>query len=347
MPQNGGVICCYPLLMLTLLCPDLSPDPDQIASWSPPVARRLARARVLGKFYDDSPIPLLTPSEAWLKRVFAIPEDPALTISAYQRYCFGPQAGLAPDAGQILTATPAYLHATLDHLVLSPASELTISDVQAAGLAAAANEFLAQDGIELKVLAPECWVLILPTPLQVGLHGSLQASGRNIHAYMPYGQDGRRLRALLNELQMLWHDHPVNQARAASGEVPINSLWIEGIVATTSAAAPDGTQTGLPFERVISDSLITRGLAIGCGIEQSSAMPAEALAGLDDTRDTLVELAGPKARTQVETLLGVSPSPVRLVLCDDRRRLELLSAPGDKLRFWRGNALRSLPAQSS
>lgn len=327
--------------MLTLLCADLSLDPDQIASWPPAAARRLARALVQSKSYDGSPIPLLTPAEAWLKRVFSIPEDPALTISAYQRYCFEPRLDSSPGSGQTLTATPAYLHATLDHLVLSPASELSISDEQASDLAAAANEFLAQDGIVLRVLAPECWLLTIPAPLDVELRGSLQASGRNIHAYMPSGQDGRRLRALLNELQMVWHDHPVNQTRAEAGEVPINSLWIEGTV-NTGQAPPTP-----PFERVFSDSLITRGLAIGCGVGQTGPMHAGGPNAIDDQSETLIELAGPGVMAQVEALLATSKSPFRLVLCDDRRTLELASAPSDKLRFWRSNALRTRPVEST
>ena len=37
-----------------------------------------------------------------------------------------------------------------------------------------------------------------------------------------------RFRAELNELQMLLHEHPVNQAREARGELPVNSLWLWG-----------------------------------------------------------------------------------------------------------------------
>jgi len=35
-----------------------------------------------------------------------------------------------------------------------------------------------------------------------------------------------RFRAQLNELQMQLHDHPLNQAREARGELPVNSLWL-------------------------------------------------------------------------------------------------------------------------
>ena len=37
-----------------------------------------------------------------------------------------------------------------------------------------------------------------------------------------------RFRTRLNELQMLLHAHPVNQAREARGELSVNSLWLWG-----------------------------------------------------------------------------------------------------------------------
>ncbi|MFO8025628.1 MAG: hypothetical protein R6U90_10795, partial [Thiohalophilus sp.] len=35
-------------------------------------------------------------------------------------------------------------------------------------------------------------------------------------------------RRLMNEVQMLLHDHPVNQQRAAEGRLTVNSLWLWG-----------------------------------------------------------------------------------------------------------------------
>src|SRR5690606_4093503 len=40
--------------------------------------------------------------------------------------------------------------------------------------------------------------------------------------------EGRPWRRLVNELQMLWFDHPVNQAREARGLRPVNSVWLYG-----------------------------------------------------------------------------------------------------------------------
>src|SRR5690606_29208261 len=48
----------------------------------------------------------------------------------------------------------------------------------------------------------------------------------------------------VNEVQMLWFDHPVNQARYQQGLVPINSLWLfGGARAEQLAAAPPPQDT--------------------------------------------------------------------------------------------------------
>jgi hypothetical protein len=46
--------------------------------------------------------------------------------------------------------------------------------------------------------------------------------------WWPQEDSLREWRRLLNEIQMVWHDHPVNQARVERGELPINSLWLFG-----------------------------------------------------------------------------------------------------------------------
>ena len=46
--------------------------------------------------------------------------------------------------------------------------------------------------------------------------------------WWPQEDSLREWRRLLNEIQMVWHDHPVNIARAERGELPINSLWLFG-----------------------------------------------------------------------------------------------------------------------
>jgi hypothetical protein len=50
----------------------------------------------------------------------------------------------------------------------------------------------------------------------------------------------------LNEIQMVWHEHPVNLAREERGEVPINSLWLYGgALGWSTTQSPTATYEGL------------------------------------------------------------------------------------------------------
>ncbi len=71
-------------------------------------------------------------------------------------------------------------------------------------------------------------------------------------------------RARTNEIQMLLHDHPVNQAREAAGAVPINGLWLWG---GGSLKDFDG---GCEYDHVVARLALARGLAAVCGCPQTT-----------------------------------------------------------------------------
>ncbi|MEZ0332311.1 MAG: hypothetical protein ACAH07_12355, partial [Methylophilaceae bacterium] len=54
------------------------------------------------------------------------------------------------------------------------------------------------------------------------------AAGRDIRQHMPQGKGMAKWHGILNEIQMLLHDHAINQSREQNGLVPINSVWISG-----------------------------------------------------------------------------------------------------------------------
>ncbi len=56
---------------------------------------------------------------------------------------------------------------------------------------------------------------------------SLLATG-HLNDWHQLGDLARPLRNVLAELQILWYNHPINQARQARGLKPINSAWIYG-----------------------------------------------------------------------------------------------------------------------
>ena len=54
------------------------------------------------------------------------------------------------------------------------------------------------------------------------------AAGKNSHQFLPQGEGAVQLIALLNEVQMLLHEHPANLAREAQGVEAVNSIWLSG-----------------------------------------------------------------------------------------------------------------------
>ncbi len=75
--------------------------------------------------------------------------------------------------------------------------------------------------------------------------------GDDMARHLPRGHNERQWRHLLNEAQVILHNHPLNAARMQSGLSPVNSVWFWG-----EGALPDWVRT--PLTRVISgdDSLV-------------------------------------------------------------------------------------------
>ena len=62
--------------------------------------------------------------------------------------------------------------------------------------------------------------------------------GDDVFAHLPQGDAGRRWRRLLNEAQVILHNHPVNAARAQAGRVTVNTVWFWG-----GGGLPDSVRT--------------------------------------------------------------------------------------------------------
>jgi hypothetical protein len=133
---------------------------------------------------------------------------------------------------------PVHFHLAQDHLVLLAGAAQSLAAVEAQQLAQSIRPLLEEDGFTLTILAPAAWLLASSDgTLQVNCASSEAAAGRNVHGYLPAGVHARRFRKVLNEVQMTWHEHPVNHGREARGELPINSIWMSGPVAPRALAA--------------------------------------------------------------------------------------------------------------
>ena len=107
-----------------------------------------------------------------------------------------------------------------------------------ADIAASFNAHLGGDGLALEAVAPTLGLLALPRAVEAQTHDPAPLAGREAGAWLPSGADGGWLRRLMTEAQMLLHDHPVNAAREARGEAPVNGLWLWGSGGDAPPALP-------------------------------------------------------------------------------------------------------------
>jgi hypothetical protein len=132
-----------------------------------------------------------------------------------------------PGTDYWLRADPVHLGVMRDRIVLADSQALELDQAEADALAASIHGHFG-DSFSPLALQPRRWYLNLPQAPQISTTPLTCATGRDIDPLLPRGHDASRFRALLNELQMLLHDHPVNLLREARGQLPVNSLWLWG-----------------------------------------------------------------------------------------------------------------------
>lgn len=159
------------------------------------------------------------------------------------------------DAGFYLRADPVHLAPDRDQLVMLPLSVLQVQADEARALAETFNRSYATEGYRLETPHPERWYLRVPVPLMCVTHEPIVVAGRSVFEFMPEGEAGQRLRQLMNEVQMLFHEQPVNLAREGAGRPSINSLWLWG-----GGRLPQVPITGP--DRVLTDIPLVAGLAL-------------------------------------------------------------------------------------
>lgn len=141
------------------------------------------------------------------------------------------QADVGDAAGSMwLRADPAHVRPDINGARLLGIGErlgLDAQDIQA--LLPALKPVFGEAGFELDAPTPTRWYLRLPRESSVPAFSVPDdALGGDLFEHQPGGPEGRRWRALLNEAQIVLHNHPWNAQRAERGLVPVNSLWLWG-----------------------------------------------------------------------------------------------------------------------
>ena len=132
------------------------------------------------------------------------------------------------SAGIWMRADPVHLTVDTEGIALMDASTFTLDQHDALVLAADIKELLAERGYTLQAPTTKRWYLKLNEKPNIRTTAIHEVAGKNIHQYMPLGDDESDWRLLMNEIQMCLHARQINEERQQRGELPVNSIWFWG-----------------------------------------------------------------------------------------------------------------------
>jgi hypothetical protein len=182
--------------------------------------------RVLGRHLGWQAADGCWPWAAWRARQDgALPEAPPAQPSAEP-----PALGLV---------TPCHWAVGTDQVTLLDPDQLDLQEAESRELLATVQPLFDSEGWQLRWGAATRWYAIHPSLAGLRTASLDRVIGRNVDRWMPDDPQARRIRRLQSEVQMVLHQHPVNEAREARGLPAVNSFWLSGC-----GVLPPGTPAG-------------------------------------------------------------------------------------------------------
>lgn len=152
--------------------------------------------------------------------------------------------GLNANIGYWLRVDPVHLQIGMRGMTLLDARHVGLSEAESRSLASSLAPLFQEAGWQLLAPAPERWyghpshgIKMRTTPLD-------EVATRHVNSALPTGPGAARAMRLINDAQIILHDHPVNLGREQAGQAPINSLWLWG--------GGEMTKTGRRFGQVLA-----------------------------------------------------------------------------------------------
>lgn len=256
--------------------------------------------------------------EIWLFERFAVDRQRDWPVAPYTLLADGG----SPGRHFWMRADPVHMRVSRDGLRLAGGTGLELSRAEADALVESLNGHFG-DAMVFEAPEPTRWHVRLPRVPDVQTTPLSAARGAPIDAGLPSGPDAMLYHARINEAQMLLHEHPVNAAREARGEPPINGVWFWG----GGTMAIPGLR---PFSAVFGNDPLARGLAIASGAS-ARPLPQDAAAMLSAAGRqgvTLVAFDPPAGTEELAALERDWFQPLLAALRSGRIGMLTLSLPG-------------------
>ena len=225
------------VLPYALPLPEFAPDLARALN-TPALAALLTRSAgsARGVHFAANEDVRALPHEQWLARALGAGADgrPGFAAACMRGF------GLEPGAGTWFIVNPAHIQIARSHLMMADPRHLTLAEEESRALFEAAKGFCEEAGHALAYGDAHTWFLRADGWDGIDVATPDTAAGMDLSDFMPKGERAREFRRLQNEVQMLWHAHPVNAAREARRLPAANAFWPWG-------AADTGAQASQPL----------------------------------------------------------------------------------------------------
>jgi len=184
-----------------------------------------------------------------------IPALGALPVAQY-RFLFDTDKKAPPHC---VCTELIHLQADKDNARLLPMQALDVTDDEAEQLVEALNQLIIEDGLEVLRTSSHHYYLTGMSAAALDTWPAHAVANGKIANYLPRQAEAGDWRRLMTEVQMLFHDHPVNTARANAHQLPINGMWFWGGAQPLNPLPKDNIE-------LISADAYTNGFAKTMGI---------------------------------------------------------------------------------
>jgi hypothetical protein len=166
-----------------------------------------------------------------------------------------------------LRADPCYAIADAVTVRMLASDIADLSADESEQLVRALRPLFGDAGFPLDAPVASRWYLRCPFDSRLpGFAEPPDVLGDDMLRHLPRGDNERQWRHLLNEAQVILHNHPVNARRVALGQVPVTSVWFWG-----AGRLPDWVRT--PYTRVYSNDGVATALAQVAGVSFAGPEP--------------------------------------------------------------------------
>lgn len=223
--QNKIAYNAYTMRALNLVIPFSLPPVEHARDLlaqlqAPALAKLLSRASLKSK-KTGSGLDACLPHERWLAG-HSSDNSPAVSATLMAAL------GLKNETGYWFVLQPVHLHVERDHLVLTDYRQLNLNDSESKTLFDAAHPLFEEQNQRLLFGSKDYWFMQADAWADFRTCTPDAACGHNIDVWSPSGGSSREWRRLQNEVQMLWHQHPLNESREQNNQPRVNGLWLWG-----------------------------------------------------------------------------------------------------------------------